>query len=222
MTEVVPAIIPKSFEDLTEQMALVRKFVSRVQVDVMDGKFAPQTTWPYGDSEHFREVVVGEEEVPFRKSIGFEVDMMVNEPEEHMNDWVAAGASALVVHIDSTDVFTQISNFLRERDTKVGMALKPSIDNERIYEHIDEIDFVQFMGNNKIGYHGVKLDEKVYEKVRDLREKRPDITIAVDIGVNEKTAPKLIEAGVNKLVSGSAIFASADLEKTIKSFQNLS
>ena len=77
------------------------------------------------------------------------------------------------------------------------------------------------MGNDKIGYHGVELDEKVYEKIKILREKYSDLPIAVDIGVNETTAPLLIQAGATKLVIGSAIFNTDDIIGTVERFRNL-
>ena len=74
---------------------------------------------------------------------------------------------------------------------------------------------ITFLGCNK------NLDEKIYEKIKILKEKYSDLSIAVDGGVNKSTAPLLIERGVTKLVIGSAIFNTEDIIETIEEFKNL-
>ena len=101
--------------------------------------------------------------------------------------------------------------------------------NEEVYELLSEvdnegapaIDFVQFMGIENIGYQGEPFDERVFEKIRELRERFPDTIISVDGGVSLENADKLIEAGANRLVSGSAIFESGDIAGTVEVFQNM-
>ena len=77
------------------------------------------------------------------------------------------------------------------------------------------------MGNDKIGFGGVSLDEKVYDRIKLLREKYPDLPIEVDIGVNEKTAPLLVKAGATKLITGSVLFNSHDKIELVEKFRNL-
>lgn len=221
MIEVIPAIIPESFDDLAKNIERVRRHVSRVQVDVMDMKFAPQATWPYNDSGEFRKIVAKQRGLPFWEDVNFEIDMMVEKPEHFISEWITAGATALIIHVESSLLTDQIILKLRKEGIEIGLALVPSSSNEEVYGYLGAIDFVQFMGNDRIGYHGVELNEKVIQKIKDLRERNDRVTIAVDIGVNEETAPRLVEAGANKLVSGSAIFNSENLEETIKKLQEL-
>ena len=72
------------------------------------------------------------------------------------------------------------------------------------------------MGNDKIGYHGVELDKKVLQSIKDLRNRHRKLIISIDIGVNFDTSPLLVEAGVSKLVSGSAIYSSFDRGDAIR------
>jgi|TARA_Y100000310_G_scaffold63585_1_gene59066 ribulose-phosphate 3-epimerase len=213
MVEVVPAIIPKSFEDLKEKVALVEPFVRRVQVDVMDGKFAPSTSWPYEKEE--------EPMLPNNKSIFYEIDMMMYAPEEVIHDWIHAGARSLIVHIESTNVLDRILFELSGKDIEIGVALSPNTPNEALGSWVDKVSFVQCMGNQKIGHHGVPLDVHVLKKVASLREQYPELIIGVDIGVNLETAPKLVAAGANKLISGSTIFKSDNIGKTIAQLKSL-
>ena len=78
------------------------------------------------------------------------------------------------------------------------------------------------MGNDRIGFGGVPLDEElVLPKISELRKRHPELTISVDIGVNAETAPRLIAAGATRLVAGSAIFGKANPAQAIKELERL-
>ena len=77
------------------------------------------------------------------------------------------------------------------------------------------------MGIAKIGYQGQPFDGQVIQKIQDLRKQYPEVTISVDGGVNFETAPKLIEAGATRLVSGSTILQSNNPEKTIEQLKQI-
>jgi len=224
MTNVIPAIIPKTYQLLREEMEVVSELVDRVQVDIMDGQFAPEATWPYSggrEQARFEEIVAQERGFPHWRDVQFEIDLMVQNPEDVIDDWIKSGASAIIVHLDSTDRFSEISKRLRDRGVEVGMAILPSNRNTVVEKHRKGIDFLQIMGNDRIGYHGVELDLLVYDKLEDLRDRFPDLSIGVDIGVDLKTAPKLVDAGATRLVSGSAIFEADDPETAINQLRNV-
>lgn len=224
MIHVVPAILPENFEHLETQMGVVKGHVDRVQIDIANGSYAPSTTWPFSNNKQFEELKNGEEGLPFWRELDVELDMLVEYPEKYLGDWLSIGIAAAIIHIESTTKHSHILENVRMSDTELGWGVKPNTPNEklfRIIEEADQPDFVQIMGNDKIGYHGVELDPRVYEKARAIREKYPELPIAVDIGVNEETAPKLVEAGVTKLVSGSAIFEADDIHEAIDYFESL-
>lgn len=225
MIEVVPAIIPESFDDLREHIAQVRKYVSRVQVDIVDGRYAPSTTWPYRSDEHFDELVKQSERLPFWEEVDVELDVMVEKPENIVDEWMQVGIAAFILHVESTKKHKEIVEKLRENGVEVVFALKPSTPNEEFFTRIEEVggvDAVQCMGNDRVGYHGVELDEeKVLPKVKEIREKYPKMPLAVDIGVNRDTAARLVSAGVTRLVAGSAIFGSGDIKEAINYFESL-
>lgn len=214
MIQVVPAIIPVSFEDLKSKLEKVSPFVNKVQVDVMDGKYTPPISWPYNSSDK-------DFKFPLNSQISIEVDMMVEKPEDQIDKFLFAGAVSLIIHIESTNKLDEIIKKLHENKIKIGIALRPETPNSELESCVEKIDFVQFMGNQKIGYQGVELDERVLGKIKDLRKQHPGLIIGVDIGVNFKTAPKLISAGANKLVSGSSIFNSEDIGKAIEKLKQI-
>ncbi len=232
MIEVIPAILPKSFEDLSESMALVSGLVQMIQVDVCDGVFVSNKTWPYikkADSD-FAKILKEEGGFPYWEELDFEVDLMVCVNEQIIQDWISAGAKRLVIHLESVDdietLIHEIRGLLPEEDyflhTEIGIAINPDTPIEKLEPILKRISFVQFMGIQKVGFQGEKFDERVIEKISDFRQRHPDVTISVDGGVNLETAPKLIDAGVNRLVIGSAIFESGDIPGTIEFFDNFS
>jgi ribulose-phosphate 3-epimerase len=77
------------------------------------------------------------------------------------------------------------------------------------------------MGIDEIGFQGQLFDERVISKIEEFKNKFPKVTVSVDGGVNLESAPKLVKAGAERLVSGSAIFGSDDIESTIGLLKNL-
>ncbi|MFH1454876.1 MAG: hypothetical protein ABIF22_00935 [bacterium] len=239
MTEVLPAIIPKSFEDLNCKMSAVKGIVKLVQVDVCDGKFVPSESWPYvGDDEnHFEKITEEEEGFPFWQDMDFEADLMIKNPEVEAEKWIKAGAKALVLHTESSSKILELVKDLRKTygysgdslvSIEIGIALNINTPNEVLYDFLEPntqdrtlIDFVQFMGIDKIGYQGQEFDEEVLEKISDLRKKYPDVVISVDGAVNFDTYQDLVKAGANKLISGSAIYESEDIKEAVEEMRGI-
>jgi ribulose-phosphate 3-epimerase len=233
MIEIIPAILPLDFEELREKIAIVAGSVSLVQIDVCDGIFVPRKSWPYvshNPDGDFQNILLEKQGFPFWDKAGFEVDLMVSKPEEKVDDWIAAGAARLIVHIESTDNLSRIIDDFRNRfplsseslaSVEIGVAIGIGTDLSRLTPYLDIIDYVQCMGISQIGYQGQPFDNRVINIVAELRERSPETIISVDGGVNAETAPRLLAAGANRLVVGSAIFESTNPLETIKTFQNL-
>src|SRR3989344_2610532 len=110
MTKVVPAIIPQTRRQLTEEIKKVSGFADLVQIDISDGLFTPIKTWPYNgrDQDFFEKLKKGEEGWPEWDKVDFEIHLMVRNPEDVVADWIKTGVVALVVHIESTNHFQQV------------------------------------------------------------------------------------------------------------------
>lgn len=224
MITVIPAILPESFDDFVAHAARVKRLVPRMQIDVADGSYAPSRTWPYTSSEHFAELVAQDEGLPFWEDLEYEVDLLIRKPEVALADWIKAGVSGAVIHIESTDDHAAIVDMSQNAGIDLGWGIKPSTPNEKLFEIIESLGmpgFVQVMGNDTIGHGGVELDESVFDKISQIKQRYPDLPIAVDIGVNDETAPELIDAGATKLVSGSFIFESPSIAEAVDYLKNL-
>ncbi|MCI0542160.1 hypothetical protein L0Y69_00175 [bacterium] len=220
--EIIPAIMPTSFEDLHDKALSVRGLVKTVQIDVMDGKFVPPLGWPLreGDTEGFQKIIDGEISLPFWKEINYEVDLMVRDPEKEMGAWVSAGFRRAIVHVESTSV---LEGLLEEWRGTVELGIAVNIDTEAsaYQKFVEKADFVQLMGIAKIGYQGMPFDIRVLDNISSLRKAFPNVIISVDGGVDLTTAPKLLAAGVNRLCVGSALWKNENIEVEIKKFQAL-
>lgn len=231
MIEIIPVILPKDYEDLKNKIALVRGVAPLVQIDICDGVFVPSKTWPFStggaDDFNFHRILNEEEGMPFWEDIDFELDLLVADAVKNFDIYIKLGAKSIIFHVEAIGNLEEFKNFLEGIDIyireviKIGIAINIKTPLEQIFPLINNVDFVQCMGNDKIGYQGVLLDEQVYKKIEILREKYPDLPIAVDIGVNRATAPLLIKAGATKLIIGSAIFNTDDIVGTIEEFRNL-
>ncbi len=239
MIEVIPAILPVDLEDLRDRMAQINGLASLVQIDVCDGKFVPNKTWPYckGGMDEFNKIIEEEEGFPFWDSLDFEIDLMVRKPEEVMHDWIKAGAKRLVFHLESApNILESIEKLRAEYGTaqdepfhlEIGLSLDIRTPNEEAYEIlnlIDEeghsiVDFVQFMGIDNVGFQHQEFNDQVLEKISDLRDYYPELPISVDGGVSFDNAADLISAGATRLISGSAILESGDIARAIYDLAN--
>jgi ribulose-phosphate 3-epimerase len=239
MTEIIPAILPESFDDLKDKMALVNGLTGIVQIDICDGKFVQSKSWPYiGDYDAMYGKIISEDEgFPFWESIDFEVDLMVKNPEEVVDNWIKAGAKRIVLHVESSKVLYAFLEEFRKKygyygesafGAEIGIALDINTANENIYQYLEPnkegrtlVDFVQFMGIDNIGYQNQSFDNTVFGKIHDLRQKYSGTIISIDGGVSLDNAKELVDNGVNRLISGSAVFESEDVKETIEEFRKI-
>ncbi|MEK7460361.1 MAG: hypothetical protein AAB628_02325 [Patescibacteria group bacterium] len=222
MIEIIPAVMPKSFDDLVEKAGFFAGVVPLIQLDIMDGKFVPARTWPYhpGD-EYFKEILSEERGMPEWDILDYEVDLMIEKPEEHVLKWVMAGALRIIVHVEGMKDFETIRNIVPKGLVELGLAINTTTPLSALEPYLDRVDFVQCMGIEKIGFQGEAFDERVLGHVRSIRTLRPDMPISIDGAVSMKTAETLVEAGATRLVAGSAILKSGDVSLAVLEMRNL-
>jgi ribulose-phosphate 3-epimerase len=223
--EIIPAIMPQSAEDLRDKLGRVAKLVPIVQIDVCDGHFTLESTWPYNerDMNSFERILAEDDGLPFWDVVNFEIDMMVGNPAVEMEKWVRSGAQRIVLHYESADpeVIFKLLSSLKDQGVEASLALNVDTAIDVVEYFIDTIDAVQLMGIAQIGFQGQPFDERTIERVAELRELYPDLVISIDGGMNEKSVPRVFEAGANRIVMGSAIFNSPDVEATLGYFESL-
>ncbi|KND51089.1 MAG: ribulose-phosphate 3-epimerase [Parcubacteria bacterium C7867-007] len=230
MGVIVPAILPKSRDDLDEKLLRLHGLVDAVQVDIVDGRFVVPATWPYQDQAKGVREPSGDT-FPYLGEISYEVDLMVEEPEQVIRHWIEAGATRIVIHAETTHMLPKLMNELastygHDKDftpglLAFGLAVNISTDVALIEPFLHQCDFVQFMGIAKIGKQGEPFDKSVLAKISSFRKKYPNMPLQIDGGVSLETAPQLLQAGVSRLVVGSDLWKAPDLTVELKRLQGL-
>lgn len=234
MTQIIPAILAKDFQELKEKAGMMAGLVSWAHLDFTDGTLTKEASWPYMmESTEFESLKKEESGLPYWQDLNFEAHLMVNDPESRYEDWVRAGAERIIVHRESFQTRETASEFLEKlqkyfgfRDTdfgiEVGLAANMETGVEDILPHVLETDYLHLMSINDIGRQGESFNEEIFEKIKKIRQEFPEVIISVDGGVNLENAERLMEAGVERLVVGSAIFSDEDPVGALEEFLALS
>lgn len=219
--EIIPAILPKDFAELQEKIDLIKDFVKTVQIDVCDGQFVPSATWPYRkEDDSFHKIVTEEDGLPGWEKLNFEIDLMANRPEEVVEEWVSAGATRIIIHIEARGNIEGAIDQLKDR-IEVSLALNIDTPISVIEPFKDKIQGIQLMGIDTIGFQHQPFDAKVIDKIKELRAAHPEMLISVDGGVSLENGSALLEAGANRLVVGSAIFEADNYVDAVTEFKKL-
>ncbi len=219
--EIIPAILPKDFDEVVEKTSLIKGFVKIVQIDICDGQFVPNATWPYKkEDDSYNKILKEEIGIPGWEQLNFEIDLMVNNPEKIIEDWVIAGATRIVIHAESRGDVAGAIDALTGR-VEVGIALNLDTPVDVIEPFKDKIQFVQCMGIEHIGFQGEEFDTRVIDKVKEVKAKYLNLIVSVDGGVSLDTAPSLFSAGAERLIAGSAIFGADNFTEAIQKFKAL-
>lgn len=228
MIEIIPAILPTTYDEIEKNVGIVHTVATTVQVDFVDGVYAPNRTWWFNHkSEGVLEKLLREEVgLPLWDSINYDFDLMVKNPLEHIDTFMALGPSRIIFHAGSLSLselqtyFEKLPEVTRQM-VQFGIALRSADDPKSIAPLIPYLNIIQIMGIKEIGVQGQPFDEATYDYVKEVAALYPDILIAVDGGINVENAGKLAELGVTRFVIGSAIFKSASPTDTIEMFKDL-
>lgn len=222
MKKIIPAIMPKSYEDLVEKIDRVAGFVDEVQIDVMDGVLVSSKSWPYENDPQgiFLQMINGQKRLPHAEKISFMVDLMISDVEVRVHDWIKAGVAKVVIHLNSLQVRDN-AGFIQSLkadypDLKVGIAIGTSEMDRSLEPFLPYVDFVQCMGIANVGYQNEPFDERVIEHVAYVKIRAPRMPIVVDGAVGLQTVKKLKKAGASDLVVGSDLFESENIQATYR------
>ena len=212
---IVPAVIPKSEAEvvaLTKALMFSKEF----HLDVVDGKFVQNISWPY---EPAGEPIAVK---PHTDKYTLEVDLMVENPIKTAREWIKAGADMLVFHIETVDLASFI-DFVEHDSKKVSVGVSFSGDTliETMFPYLAYADYVQVMGIETIGVQGQPFSERTFEYIKRLKQEFPNLPISVDGSVNETTLTRLIKAGVDRVIVGSAIVGKENPQTAYSALQAL-
>ena len=216
--KIVPSLPASSYGELEKLFGALKGVADEIQVDIVDGEFAPFVSWPFTEPD----VRLALKNMAQYKDIfQLEIDCMIMRPERFLDLFVEIGFRRVVVHLRSTDAYEDIITHARAHGYTIGFATVNDVPLAELETYIEKIDFVQIMGIKAIGQQGQPFDERTFTRVRELRDKYPSLEIAVDGSVNKDTIVPLLETGVNRFAPGSAIAKAEDPLAAFRELENL-
>jgi len=218
MIVIEPSILSADFTKLGDGVMEAQSAgVSAIQIDVMDGRFVPNINFGPGVVAAIRPIT----------NMMLDVHLMIVEPEKYIEDFVKAGADRIIVHQEVCTHLHRVLQSIRESGIKSGVTLNPATPPDMIEDVLELSDFVQVMGVNP-GFGGQKFIHSQLNKIRTIKsmleDRRLDVPIGLDGGIDIRTAPLVVEAGATVLVAGSSVYNSKgsvkeNVEALLKSVQ---
>ena len=212
--EIAPSILSADFSCLGDQIqAVERGGAGILHVDVMDGHFVPNIT-------------VG---LPVVKSLaGFtrlpiDAHLMITDPGTYATQFVEAGAQMVSVHVEADPHLHRTVMAIKAAGAQGGVVLNPSTPVGAVEEALQFVDYVLVMSVNP-GFGGQKFIPQALDKVKRLRqmivERQLNVRIEIDGGVDRTNIEKVVAAGAEIIVAGSAIFGKSDAEAAVKELRD--
>jgi ribulose-phosphate 3-epimerase len=212
---IAPSLLSADFSNLKKDVEMINNSdADWFHLDIMDGVFVPNISFGIPVLKSIK---------PLAKKL-FDVHLMIIQPERYIKAFKDAGADIFNVHYEASTHLHRTIQSIHAEGMKAGVTLNPHTPVSLLQDIVADVDLVLLMSVHP-GFGGPKFIENALNKVSELKElilkKNSNALIEVDGGVDGTTAPGLIKAGADVLVSGSYIFGSDDPIKTISHLKNI-
>ncbi len=215
MVRLAPSILSADFSKLGEQVETIEKAGAQViHVDVMDGHFVPNIS--YGAT--VMKSLCGKTKLPF------DVHLMIENPDKYVADFVTDQTEFIVVHQEACPHLHRTIQNIKSLGVKAGVAINPATSLSTLDFILEEVDLVLVMSVNP-GFGGQKFIKSALAKVDALKQIKDahglNYEIEIDGGIGLDNVKEVIDAGVELVVAGSAVFGAPDIDARVKEFLSI-
>lgn len=208
MTLIAPSMLAADFLHLEKDVRMVNEHADLFHLDIMDGTFVPNISYGFPVVEAIASIA----EKPL------DVHLMIVNPEKYIERFARLGTRMLSFHLNATDKPAQALLHIRETGMKAGLVINPDMPVETLYPYLHLCDYIILM-SVFAGFGGQRFIEDTFSRIATLKAEIDrlglDVKIEVDGGVCPDNARRLIDAGAEILVAGSAVFKAEDPAKVI-------
>ncbi|MFV0516254.1 MAG: ribulose-phosphate 3-epimerase [Aminipila sp.] len=212
MVRLAPSILSADFSKLGEQVSTIEKAGAHIiHVDVMDGHFVPNIS--YGST--VMKSLCGKTQLPF------DVHLMIENPDRYIEEFVTDQTEFIVVHQEACPHLHRTIQHIKSLGVKAGVAINPATSLSTLDFILEEVDLVLIMSVNP-GFGGQKFIESAIAKVEALKHIKDahnlNYEIEIDGGIGIDNVDRVIEAGIDIVVAGSAVFGAEDINSRVSEF----
>jgi len=212
---IAPSILAADFTNLERDIQMINSSdADYLHVDVMDGVFVPAIS--------FGQNIVKQMHSKCTKPL--DVHLMIVDPDRYIKDFADAGAEIITVHYEACTHLHRTIQLIKSHGCKAGVAINPHTAPALLDSMLEDLDLICVMSVNP-GFGGQKFIYNTIEKLQYLRskirDKNLDILLEVDGGVGLQNAEKILQAGANMLVAGSAVFKAESPVDTISQLKSI-
>lgn len=204
MVEISPSLLSANFSNLQKDLdELKRSKVKYIHLDIMDGEFVPNISFGFPIIKSIRK----------SNDFIFDTHLMIKEPIRYIEEFKKSGSDIIVVHYEACSNLDETIDAIKACGLKAGLSFKPKTNLDEVIKYLDKIDLCLIMSVEP-GFGGQSFMEESIEKIKRIRKYIDDnnlsCLIEVDGGIKTYNLRKVIDAGVDLVVSGSDIFSNKD------------